>query len=71
MLGATMGGYSLAKILSALVTLLVYALPLHGRQLPAFRRPLFLHAYLLAAFVAVLMTWAGVNLLMGGLHSYA
>lgn len=55
----------------ALVTLLVYALPLHGRQLPAFRRPLFLHAYLLAAFVAVLMTWAGVNLLMGGLHSYA
>ena len=53
------------------MTLLVYALPLHGRQLPAFRRPLFLHAYLLAAFVAVLMTWAGVNLLMGGLHSYA
>ncbi len=55
----------------ALITLLIYALPLHARSLPLFARPRVLHAYLLAAFLAVLMTWAGVSLLMGGLHSYA
>lgn len=55
----------------ALITLLVYALPLHSASLPAFRRPRFFLAYLLLAFATVLMTYIGVNYYLTGLHSYA
>lgn len=55
----------------ALITLMVYAVPLHRQSLPAFRRPMVLHAYLAAAFLAVLMTYFGVNYFLGGMHSYA
>lgn len=54
----------------ALVTLLVYAVPLHGSLVPALRRPGLAHAYMVAAFATVLMTYLGVNLLLGGKHSY-
>lgn len=55
----------------ALITLLVYSFPMHDGALSAFRRPRFLHAYLSAAFATVLMTYFGVNFLLGGMHSYA
>ena len=55
----------------ALVTLLVYAAPLHAGSLPWFRRADHFHAYCVAAFLSVLVTYFGVNLLLGGLHSYA
>ena len=55
----------------ALITLLVYALPLHEASMPAFRRPRFFLAYLLLAFTTVLMTYIGVNYYLTGLHSYA
>ena len=55
----------------ALVTLLVYSFPLHGRALAAFERPRFFHAFLVIAFLCVLVTYFGVNLLLGGMHSYA
>ena len=55
----------------ALVTLLVYALPLHAGSLPWFRRPLFFHWFCIAAFLSVLVTYFGVNFLLGGMHSYA
>lgn len=55
----------------ALVTLLVYAFPLHGSSFPSFRRPRGLCLYLLLAFLSVLMTYFGVNHLLSGLHSYA
>lgn len=55
----------------ALITLLVYAFPLHDASLPAFRRPAFFHAYMFLAFASVLMTYFGVNFLLGGMHSYA
>ena len=54
----------------ALITLIVYALPLHEQSLARFRRPLFFHAYTLWAFAAVLMTYFGVNYFLGGMHSY-
>lgn len=54
----------------ALVTLLVYAVPLHGSLVPALRRPRVAHAYLVAAFATVLMTYLGVNMVLGGNHSY-
>lgn len=55
----------------ALVTLLVYSLALHKESLPVFRRPLFFHVFILIAFLTVLMTYFGVNYLLGGMHSYA
>lgn len=55
----------------ALITLLVYALPLHAGWLPFFRKEKSLHVYLLFAFATVLMTYFGVNYMLGGMHSYA
>ncbi len=55
----------------ALITMLVYALALHAGSLPRFRRPLFFHAFCVAAFLTVLVTYFGVNFLLGGMHSYA
>ena len=55
----------------ALITLLVYALPLHGGSYGVFRRPMVFHLYCVIAFLTVLMTYFGVNFLLGGMHSYA
>ncbi len=55
----------------ALITLLVYAFTLHGASLRPFRNPVFFHWYCIAAFLCVLVTYFGVNFLLGGLHSYA
>lgn len=55
----------------ALITLLVYALPLHAGSAHYLQRPLHWHAYMLGAFLTVLMTYFGVNYWLTGLHSYA
>ena len=55
----------------ALITLLIYALPLHAASFPWFRRPKFFHIYLIFAFLSVLVTYFGVNFFLGGMHSYA
>lgn len=55
----------------ALITMLVYAAPLHAQSLPFFRRPRVFHIYCLVAFLSVLFTYFGVNFFLGGLHAYA
>lgn len=55
----------------ALITLMVYAVPLHRESLPMFRKPMVYHLYLLLAFLSILMTYFGVNYFLGGMHSYA
>jgi len=55
----------------ALITLMIYAVPLHSASIPAFRRPRFYHIYIICAFLAVIITYFGVNYLLGGMHSYA
>ena len=55
----------------ALITLIVYALPLHSQSLPMFRKAQFFHGYCVIAFLSVLITYFGVNLILGGMHSYA
>lgn len=52
----------------ALITLIVYALPLHPGVL---RRSYAFHIYCVLAFFSVIITYFGVNLLLGGMHSYA
>ena len=55
----------------ALITLLVYAVPLHRTTFFAPHRPVAYHLYMLIAFFSVLMTYFGVNYFLGGMHSYA
>ena len=55
----------------ALITLIIYALPLHGQSLAIFRKPMFFHGYCIVAFLSVLITYFGVNFILGGMHSYA
>lgn len=55
----------------AFITFIVYSFPLHATSFPAFRRPRVVNAYFFFAFMAVLMTYFGVNYFLAGLHSYA
>ena len=55
----------------ALITLLIYAAPLHGFIWKSFRKPMFFHIYCILAFLSVVITYFGVNFLLGGMHSYA
>jgi ABC-type transport system involved in cytochrome c biogenesis permease subunit len=55
----------------ALITLMVYAVPFHSASIPVFRRPHVYHLYMVCAFLSVVITYFGVNYLLGGMHSYA
>ena len=55
----------------ALVTLLVCSMGFHSRSLRFISKPIAFHIFCIVAFLAVLFTFFGVNLLLGGLHSYA
>ena len=54
----------------ALITLLIYAAPLHGKLWKSFDKPLFFHIYSILAFLSVVITYFGVNLIIGGVHAY-
>ena len=54
----------------ALITLLIYLMPLlYEKSLR--HHPRLFHLYCLLAFLSVVITYFGVNLLLGGMHSYA
>ncbi len=55
----------------ALITMLVYSLALHGQSLTWFRSSKHFHLFMVLAFLTVLMTYFGVNYILGGMHSYA
>ncbi len=55
----------------ALITLLIYAMPIHAASLKHFQKPAFFHAFVILAFLSVIFTYWGVNNLLGGMHSYA
>ena len=55
----------------ALITMMVYAVPLHSTSFVWFRSPRHYHLYLLFSFLTILMTYFGVNFFLGGMHSYA
>lgn len=59
-----------AKETWALITMLVYAFPLHKKTFSQFSNPLVFHRYCLIAFFTVLMTFLGVSFILGGIHSY-
>ena len=51
----------------ALVTILVYLSALHG----TYRSARAFHLFCIFAFLSVLITYFGVNVILGGMHSYA
>lgn len=55
----------------ALITLLVYLIPLHSAFFTEEKRPMLFHIYSIFAFLSVLITYFGVNFILGGMHSYA
>jgi ABC-type transport system involved in cytochrome c biogenesis permease subunit len=55
----------------ALITMLIYSLPLHRASLKIFQNPRFLNWYYIFAFLSVVITYFGVNFILGGMHSYA
>ncbi len=55
----------------ALITMLVYSVLLHTGSIRFLQKPLAFHIYSILAFLFVLFTYFGVNLLLGGMHSYA
>lgn len=60
-----------AKETWSLITILVYAVVLHFRWIPALRSTWLNSAGSLAAISSVVMTYFGVNYFLSGLHSYA
>ena len=69
-LGGSIGA-GIQKKTWALITLMVYAVPVHFLYSKHQHAPLFYHIYMLLAFSTVLMTYFGVNYFLGGMHSYA
>ena len=54
----------------ALITLLAYTMPLFHNVMTSFRKPMFFHIYSIIAFLSVIITYFGVNLVLGGIHAY-
>lgn len=55
----------------ALITILLYSMGLHVQSLPALKKTANFNLFAVLSFLCILMTWFGVNLLLGGIHSYA
>lgn len=55
----------------ALITFMVYAVLLHLQSVPALRTPKYYHIYTTIAFLTIVITYFGVNYVLGGMHSYA
>ena len=55
----------------ALISMLIYCIPFHTESLPFMKKAKVMDWYLIMAFLSILMTYFGVNYLLGGMHSYA
>lgn len=53
----------------SLITVMIYAVALHKDMAPGLQKPMNFHIFNILAFLSVLMTYFGVNLL-GGMHAY-
>lgn len=54
----------------ALITMMIYAIALHGKSIPSLRTPRVYHRFMALAFLTILMTFFGVNYFLVGMHSY-
>lgn len=54
----------------ALITFMIYAILLHDKMYTRLNSPVLFHLFVAVAFLSLLMTYFGVNLLFTGMHSY-
>ena len=54
----------------ALITFMVYAIPLHNSFIPSLRKPHNYHLFMIIAFFTLLITFGGCNYFLSGMHSY-
>lgn len=54
-----------------LITMLIYSSGIHQGSIKWFRKTRNFHIFCILAFLSVLITYFGVNFILGGLHSYA
>ncbi|MDR0427582.1 MAG: cytochrome c biogenesis protein CcsA [Dysgonamonadaceae bacterium] len=59
-----------AKETWALITMLVYAVPLHKKSIRMLNNPVKFHYYCVFAFLSIVITFFGVTYILGGIHSY-
>ena len=55
----------------ALISVMIYALPMHELSSSLGRGAKGFHIYMVVAFLSILITYFGVNFFLGGMHSYA
>jgi len=55
----------------ALITFMIYAIPIHSDSFSSLRNPKRYHLFVLLSFLSILMTYFGVNYILGCMHSYA
>ncbi len=55
----------------ALITFMLMSFSFHGKTISWFKKPVFYHIFVIIIFLSVLMTYFGVNYILGGKHSYA
>ena len=55
----------------ALITLIIYGIAFHSTSIKQLRSDRIFNIYIALAFLTVLMTYFGVNYMLGGMHSYA
>lgn len=60
-----------SKEVWSLITFIVYAVSLHDSILKKLSVPRNFHLYIVCAYLTVLMTYFGVNMILPGMHSYS
>lgn len=55
----------------ALITMIIYAMAFHRESISWMKNDKAFQIYILVSFAAIIMTYFGVNYLLGGMHSYA
>lgn len=55
----------------ALISMMLYGVAFHNKSLSFLRSEKIFHIYIIMCFLTIIMTYFGVNYLLGGMHSYA
>ena len=60
-----------SKEVWALITFIIYGISFHENIIKKLSKPYYFHAYIVLAYLTVLMTYFGVNMILPGMHSYS
>lgn len=60
-----------SKEVWSLITFIIYGISFHENILKKLSKPYCFHTYIVLAYLTVLMTYFGVNMILPGMHSYS